>query len=597
MALSKTKKVLLITASSIVFVLVVIIFLINFFLGNIIESKIRDGLNKTDSNFEVSIGDVRFNIVSGNLKILNLKIQPDSSFLELVKMGKAPVGTIQGAEVSMLKIAGIQLYKALVDRYISLRKIQFKEAHVTFYKGKKPKEDTKNESVEKVFRTDSIFIQGLDGIDLTKIEFNKCKIDVFDLVEEKYIMQSGEVDLQLTEVDLIERPEKNDVFKMGFDHFKLKLSIDEFKLPGGWYNLQIKHFLFSKVDSSLIIKDLKYWPQYTDLAKMARDLRFTKEMFDVHVKSINVFQVNASRLINEGEVYIDSVLVSGLDLNILKNKKYPFNEKLRPKLLNELLRTMDLPLNIQKVKIEKSTLVYKEINEGTTEKMTVSLNDLHADLNNVTSVKDSIKKGAIFRINLNAKLMNKARMDVHFVMPLRSKVDTFYYSGYLGPSDFKIYNQAIVPALGVEFKKGKLNSLHFEGSANRNISKGKMTMKYEGLDAEVYKKESKNKNKFMTWAANAAVRSQNPGKKGKLVVAHIDFERVMYKGFGNLIWKSVQSGLVNTVAPTGKNDKIDISHPDDQTPKEVKKKEKEAEKQAAPKKARPENKKQRRKKK
>ena len=583
MALSKTKKVLLIIASSIVFVLIVVILIINSYLGNIIESKIRDGLNKTDTNFEVSIRDVRFNIISGNLKILDLVIKPDSSFLELVKKGEAPVGTIQGAEVPVFKIAGIQLYKAIVNGYISLRKIEFKDAHVTFYKGKKPKKETKERSAEKVFRTDSIYIKGLDGIDLSKIVFDKCMIDVFDLVNEKYIMQSGEVDILLTDIDLIEWPEKNDVFKFGFDKFKLDMSIDEFKLPGGWYNLHVKNFLFSKPDSSLKIKGLKYWPQYANLDNMARDLKFTKEIFNVNVKSIDVFQVKAERLINEGEVYIDSILVTGLKLNILKDKKYPFNEKLRPKLLNELLRTMDLPLNIQKVKIEESELVYKEKNEGTKEKMTVSLNDLQADLNNITSVKDSIKNGAIFRINLYAKLMNRARMDVHFVMPLRSTVDTFFYSGYLGPSDFRVYNQAIVPALGVEFKEGKINSLHFEGSANRNISKGKMTMRYEGLVAEVYKKDSKNKNKFMTWAANTAVRSQNPGKKGKLIIAHIDFERVMYKGFGNLIWKSVQSGLVNTVAPTGKHDKIDVSDTDNQSKEEVK--------QEAPEKEKPEKKK------
>jgi hypothetical protein len=87
----------------------------------------------------------------------------------------------------------------------------------------------------------------------------------------------------------------------------------------------------------------------------------------------------------------------------------------------------------------------------------------------------------------------------------------------------------------------------------------------------------------MTWAANTAVRSQNPGKKGKLIIAHIDFERVMYKGFGNLIWKSVQSGLVNTVAPTGKHDKIDVSDTDNQSKEEVK--------QEAPEKEKPEKKK------
>ena len=29
------------------------------------------------------------------------------------------------------------------------------------------------------------------------------------------------------------------------------------------------------------------------------------------------------------------------------------------------------------------------------------------------------------------------------------------------------------------------------------------------------------------------------------------FERVLYKGFGNFLWKTLQNGIVNTIAPFG----------------------------------------------
>jgi hypothetical protein len=32
----------------------------------------------------------------------------------------------------------------------------------------------------------------------------------------------------------------------------------------------------------------------------------------------------------------------------------------------------------------------------------------------------------------------------------------------------------------------------------------------------------------------------------------MEFERVPYKGFGNFVWKTLQSGIVATVTPTGK---------------------------------------------
>ncbi len=480
MSLSKTKKVALILSSIIVLVLIIAVIIVNIFLGNIIEGKLREAMNKTETNFKVSIRDVRFNIISGNLKVLDLEIQPDSNFLQMVKNGEAHISTVQGAEVPVFKIAGIGLYEALVDGIIDLRKIELSKAHVTIYKGKKPKLEIKQKGNKKAFRTDSIYIKDLNGIDLNRIVFDQCKVDVYDLVEEKFVMQSGKIDIELTGVDLIEKPEKNDVFELGFDRFRMELSIDKFKLPGGWYNLHVKQLKYNKADSSISIKNLKYWPQYTDLDKMAKDQKFTKEMFNVEVKTIDVYQVNANRIINHGEVYIDSIFINGLNIKILKDKRYPFNEDLRPKLLNQLLTTMDLPLNIGKVKIENSDLLYQEKNEGTKEKMTVSLNKIKADLNNITSVKDSIQNGAIFRINIHCLLMDKTKMDVHFVMPLNSRSDTMFYAGSLGPASFRTFNKAIIPALGVEFEQGKLNSIYFNGSANSHFSEGKMTMKYEG---------------------------------------------------------------------------------------------------------------------
>ena len=572
MKLSRPKKITLIITSIVLLAIVIAIIIVNIFIGSLIEGKIREALKKSDTNFEVSIKNVKFNIISGNIKILDLKIQPDSSLMEKVKNGKAHVSSVQSAEVPLFKIAGINLYKAIVDGYIKMRKIELKQAHITIYKGLKPKEEIKQKGDKKAFRTDSIYIKGLNGIDLKKIVFKRCKVDVYDLVDEKFIMQSGDIDMELTEVDLIEKPEKNDVFRMGFDHFKLELSIDEFKLPGGWYNLGINQLKFDMVDSSIRIKGLKYWPQYNDLEKMAKEMKFTKEIFNIDIKHIDVYQLNARRMVRQGKIYIDSILIGGLDVNILKDKKYPFNEKLRPKLPQQLLKTMKLPLDIGKIKIEKSKLKYQQKMPDEKELLTVTLNKINATISGITSVEDSVKKGEILRIRLNAKLMDKANLNARFVMPLNSRSDTMFYTGSLGSSMFKPFNQALVPALGIEVKAGKLNSIVFNGSANDHFSKGKMTMKYKGLVAEVYKKQSKDKNKFMTWVANSAVHSNNPGKKGKLRVAHMEFERVMYKGFGNFIWKTLQSGLVNTVSPAGKHEKT--GSPDKKEPKKEAKKEK-----------------------
>ena len=71
--------------------------------------------------------------------------------------------------------------------------------------------------------------------------------------------------------------------------------------------------------------------------------------------------------------------------------------------------------------------------------------------------------------------------------------------------------------------------------------------------------EEKEK-KGLTWIANSVMVKSNPSDKGKLKVALIEAERVPYKGFSNLLWKSVMSGMVNTINPVGKTVKREKKH-------------------------------------
>ena len=78
-----------------------------------------------------------------------------------------------------------------------------------------------------------------------------------------------------------------------------------------------------------------------------------------------------------------------------------------------------------------------------------------------------------------------------------------------------------------------------------------MKMLYQDLEAEVYKKKTAEKNDFLSWSVNHLVHKSNPGNNGEVREATMKFERVPYKGFANFLWKTLQNGIVNTIAPFG----------------------------------------------
>jgi hypothetical protein len=213
---------------------------------------------------------------------------------------------------------------------------------------------------------------------------------------------------------------------------------------------------------------------------------------------------------------------------------------------------MEMQLYIGEVNLRNSKLVYQEKEEGRSELMTVELGDLNATISFITSIKDSILTTKPLKATIRAKLMNKPTLRVDFEFPLHTHSDLFYFSGWLGATSLSIFDEASSPAIGLRFLEGNLQSLYFKASATATTSRGEMTMLYDNLQAELLKKDNESTNKFMSWAANTVLRTGNPGANGKTRVVEMSFDRVMYKGLGNFFWKTLQSGIVGSVTPSGK---------------------------------------------
>ena len=140
-------------------------------------------------------------------------------------------------------------------------------------------------------------------------------------------------------------------------------------------------------------------------------------------------------------------------------------------------------------------------------------------------------------------------MGVNIYFPMRSVVDTFSYNGWLGNGNLELFNDITLPAIGVKFKSGYLDGLSFTARGNPKYAMGEMTMLYHDLDGIVVRKDMKKTNKFLSWAANQIIRKENPAKNKDTRIEPMFFNRVMYKGFGNYLWKTLQSGIMGTIIP------------------------------------------------
>ena len=572
MKLSKKQKKIVYIVGGIFVFLAAVILAINLIIGHAIGNKVRQALDKMpEKNYHIDVRTVRANILTGNINLKDLRITPDSMYLERLKKGEGKNSAAIQIHIPTLRFAGIDFYEAVSEKNISLNTILFKKANLTVILGKKP--DKKKPEKEPVkLNIDSIYIAGISGISIGSIQFKKSKLEIYDLVNEKVLLKNEDLKFELNDFSLDELEGNNNYFSLHLEHAKLELINEEFMVPDGNYFLKFGRIYFNLADYVLELEDMVFKPTYENKFKLAKKLKFTSEIYDVTAKKIRVGAIDMKKLFGNGALYLDSVYVEGLNLSILMDKRLPFNMDRRPKLPNEALKNMKLPLYIGKIVIKDSYIKYQEKIKDAKELMTAILGDLNAQIDFATSVKDSIRTGKSMKINLQAKFMEKAPLKLYFNFPLYSRVDTFFYSGYMASANMKYFNNASLPAMGLKFKHGHLKKINFNGSANSKISKGEMTMLYNDLEAEIIKKNDEDKNKFVSWAANTVIFKSNPGKNNKLRTATMEFERVPYKGFGNFVWKTLQSGIIRTVVPSTKSIKTDLNQKEKTQKKDKKKK-------------------------
>jgi len=177
---------------------------------------------------------------------------------------------------------------------------------------------------------------------------------------------------------------------------------------------------------------------------LASTYKYNSEVYDLSLKKCCLHGFDIEKAETANGVFIDSVKITGLDLFVYKDKTKPFNTKKRPGLPHSSLKKMKFPLLISKIHVDEGSLRYEENLAKENLNMKVRMHDLKLTIDNLTSIERYRENP--MKVDLNATFMNHAVLDVHLDFPLRDDQDTFDFYGSLSASEFKYYDDAIIPA-------------------------------------------------------------------------------------------------------------------------------------------------------
>lgn len=555
MNLTASQKKIAVTAAAISSILLILFLLINFILGWILENRIDHYLlTKANRKYHISIHKASVNVLTGTLILKNVVVVPDSTYLEAYRQGKLKAGLLFSVEVPDFKLKDFKWIQMLKTKELIVDEIIVEHPRLRIYTNSRQKDKERLKTEEGFAQTsiDSIYIKNVNAIKLGGIYFSQCAFSMYDLAEQKVTLENNHFNFSIQGIHFEELEGEADFFRLNLEPLSLEVTDEVFDFPGGWYQMGFKSLQYSHASQAVLVDDLYMKPRYDDLFKMAAKRPFRDAIFTVMIDSLRFDMPDIRGIISQGLFAVNRIGVEGMQMDVFMDKHQPQDEARRPKMPQQLLRSMHLPIYIKQIDISNSTLAYKERPLRKTELLQIKFMDLQLVIKNITSIRDSLKRMDPMSIKFSSNFMGKAPLKLEFLLPLNSRVDTFFFNGSLGSAKMELFNPAVMPALGVKFHEGNLKKLVFNANASRNKAAGEMTMLYDELEAVVIDKEHKDADKLLSWVANKLVRNANPGKNGVVRSVPMEFERVPYKGFVNLVWKTIQSGIVNTVSPVGK---------------------------------------------
>ncbi|SNR41932.1 hypothetical protein SAMN06265371_102458 [Lutibacter agarilyticus] len=538
-------------------VIIVLVFSINSILSVVISNIVNTQLEEINNQgkLHITVGKINLNVFVGNLNLKNVSVKSDSLFFDNFKQGNTQKASTSEFMLSDLKIRGFGIYDILVNKKIYARKIIANGLQLNLYKSDKHLNKTISDSNDK--KSDSLFIKGINEIDFNSIVFDDFEFRIINAQSADTIFSYKEKECEITGIDLIAHPTIENYFIIDKENLIINFDEQEINTNDGNYKIVLNKIKYEYKTSSLLLANFKMNPT-TEKAKLASTYIYNSEVYNFETDIIQLKGFHLDSILRTGIVKLDTVLIENPTIGIYKDQTKPFNLHKRPKFLNQTLKALNQPLHIEKVLIQNGLFSYWEKHEGFNELMTLDITDLNAEISNVTSLKENLTSGSNLTMNIQGKLSKVAPFKLDILMHYNTWNNSFSFKGSVGEANFVHFNPAIFPAAGVKFDDGKLQSMNFTVHGTPAGSNGKMTMLYHNISANFIKEHKKKKT--ISWIGNTLIVESNPSKRGNLRVAEIEFERVPYKGFGNLLWKSVMSGMVNTINPLGKHEKHKIEN-------------------------------------
>lgn len=341
----------------------------------------------------------------------------------------------------------------------------------------------------------------------------------------------------------------------GFMHaLGFSFRIPEIKKQSKLYQYSIGESEYSSATNLYTVKNIRISPLYT-APEYQQKVGFQSDYISGKIDSVRIVQPDIRRWFDRKEVVGKSIVAYSPDFDIFRDKRTPFNEDQRQKMFQDLIRSVKTPVYVDSLVLNKAKVAYREQPVNGEEQGRIGFSEIHVQVAPFSNMRKSSGLLSDIALKGSAEIMDSCRLHVAMNFRMNSPENEFTVKGRLSEFNMSILNPVIEPLALVSLRSGHVNRFDFEFSGDKTGSSGQLWFGYDDLKISVLemKNGSAREAKFTSFLANSLMlRSKNPRGK-ELLPDEIRFVRDQKRSDLNYWWKSVFSGVRNTLGINREN--------------------------------------------
>ena len=439
------------------------------------------------------------------------------------------------AYIPELRINGIHLFKVFFSDEITINRIHFEKPVIAQVAGDSMKEHGKSSSGKQVL---------IKKITVDEGSFKRFQPEG-DTISEKLVVQS--FDLQVT--DLATQP---DTAKTGFttENIAIQAKNASFKSPNETFDIKLFDITASEKKSQIIIDSLGIHPFASKHNYAKAHGNKSKTWINLTNNRIVLHGISFPDLLQRKTLRANFMELEGLTILAYKDKRYPQPQDLK-RMPQEVLREMKTPVDIDSMEIKNGYFQYEEMPpEGTTAGKVI-FTGVYAKIYNLVNIPEKLAENSVAKVIANGHVMGKSLMKTNTDFYITSPENRFHSKGSVSSMSLTQLNPLAVPVGYVRIQEGHLNKAYYNMHGNGNGASGDLRFYYNNLKIELLDKQKLDSgfwDEVKSFIGNKVVlESSNPEEGEEVRIAEMNFPRSGNRSFFFLFWKTLFSGIRESV--------------------------------------------------